>query len=136
MNAARAPALTREQVFEVANELRSKGQAASTVKVREALGGVGSYTSISKFLEEWRAADSVKEREVVADMPHVLGLGQYGGHRIHVSEVDCVIESDRSAFVLPEPIAVDGVVADLEDGVLTVTLPKSGSHRARKIDVT
>ena len=40
--------------------------------------------------------------EVVRDMPHVFGLGQYGGHRIHVSEVDCVIESDRSAFVLPD----------------------------------
>jgi len=40
--------------------------------------------------------------EVVRDMPHVRGLGQYGGHRIHVSEVDCVIESDRNAFVLPE----------------------------------
>ena len=39
--------------------------------------------------------------EVVRDMPHVFGLGKYGGNRIHVSEVDCIIESDRSAFVLP-----------------------------------
>ncbi len=40
--------------------------------------------------------------EVVADMPHVFGLGQYGGHRVHISDVDFVIESDRGVFVLPE----------------------------------
>ena len=40
--------------------------------------------------------------EVVRDLPHLYGLGQYGAHRLHVSEIDCVIESDRSAFVLPE----------------------------------
>jgi acyl-CoA hydrolase len=40
--------------------------------------------------------------EVVRDMPHVYGLGRYGGHRIHVSEVDCIIESDRTPFILPE----------------------------------
>jgi acyl-CoA hydrolase len=40
--------------------------------------------------------------EVVPDMPHVFGLGQFGGHRVHVSEVDCVIESDRQVFTLPD----------------------------------
>jgi acyl-CoA hydrolase len=45
--------------------------------------------------------------EVVRDMPHVFGLAQYGGHRIHVSEIDCVIEADRAPIVLPE-VAVTG----------------------------
>jgi acyl-CoA hydrolase len=61
--------------------------------------------------------------EVVRDMPHVYGLGQYGGHRIHVSEVDCVIESDRAAFTLPEvpPADEDAAIAAhvaalIEDG--------------------
>ena len=40
--------------------------------------------------------------EVVRDLPQVFGLDQHGGHRVHVSEVDCVIESDRSAYVLPD----------------------------------
>ena len=39
------------------------------------------------------------------------------------------------AFVLPEPIDVDGVTADFKDGVLTVTIPKAGGRGARRVDV-
>ena len=38
-------------------------------------------------------------------------------------------------FSLPEPIDVDGVAADLKDGILTVTIPKSRDRAARRIDV-
>jgi len=38
-------------------------------------------------------------------------------------------------FSLPEPIDVDGVTADLKDGILTVTIPKSRDRAARRIDV-
>jgi HSP20 family molecular chaperone IbpA len=37
--------------------------------------------------------------------------------------------------VLPEPIDVDRVTADLKEGVLTVTIPKAGGRSARRIDV-
>ncbi len=40
------------------------------------------------------------------------------------------------AFVLPEPIDVDNVNADLTDGLLTVTIPKAGGRAARKINVS
>jgi HSP20 family protein len=39
------------------------------------------------------------------------------------------------AFSLPEAIEVDGVTADLKDGVLTVTIPKLASRGARRVDV-
>ena len=39
------------------------------------------------------------------------------------------------AFSLPEPIRVDGMTAELKDGILTVIIPKSGQHGARRIDV-
>jgi HSP20 family protein len=39
------------------------------------------------------------------------------------------------AFALSEPIDVDGVTADLKDGVLTVVIPKSRERGARRIDV-
>jgi HSP20 family protein len=39
------------------------------------------------------------------------------------------------AFSLPEAIEVDGVTADLRDGVLTVTIPKLASRGARRVDV-
>jgi len=39
-------------------------------------------------------------------------------------------------FSLPEPIDVDGVTADLKDGILTVTIPKLRDRATRRIDVT
>ncbi|HZR25554.1 MAG TPA: Hsp20/alpha crystallin family protein [Vicinamibacterales bacterium] len=40
------------------------------------------------------------------------------------------------AFTLPEAINVEAIVAELKDGVLTVTLPKSGDRSARRITVS
>jgi HSP20 family protein len=42
----------------------------------------------------------------------------------------------QRAFVLPEPIDVEAVGADLKDGVLTVTIPKAGGRGSRRIAVT
>ena len=39
------------------------------------------------------------------------------------------------AFLLPEPIDTDSVNAVLEDGLLTVTIPKAGGRGARRVDV-
>ena len=40
------------------------------------------------------------------------------------------------AFMLPEPIDVDAVTADLKEGLLTLTMPKAGGRGARRVDVT
>jgi HSP20 family protein len=40
------------------------------------------------------------------------------------------------AFLLPEPIDVEGVSADLKDGLLTVTIPKAGGRGTRRISVS
>jgi HSP20 family protein len=42
----------------------------------------------------------------------------------------------QRAFALPEPIDVEHVTADLKDGVLTVTMPKSNERGTRRIDVS
>jgi len=39
------------------------------------------------------------------------------------------------AFLLPEPIDVEAVTADLKDGLLTITIPKAGGRGARRVDV-
>ena len=39
------------------------------------------------------------------------------------------------AFLLPEPIDIEAVTADLKDGLLTITLPKAGGRSARRVDV-
>ena len=40
------------------------------------------------------------------------------------------------AFMLPEPIDVEGVTADLKEGLLTLTMPKAGGRGGRRVDVT
>jgi HSP20 family protein len=40
------------------------------------------------------------------------------------------------AFQLPEPIDVDAITADLKDGLLTITIPKSTGRAARRVNVT
>jgi len=42
----------------------------------------------------------------------------------------------QRAFALPEPIEVDGVSADLKDGILTITIPKASHRGVRRIEVT
>jgi HSP20 family protein len=39
------------------------------------------------------------------------------------------------AFALPEAIHVDAVLADLKDGILTVTMPKAAGRGVRRVDV-
>ena len=64
--------------------------------------GLHAGASFNAFLAAARDPQRLAIAEVFRDMPHVLGLGRYGAHRIHISEVDCVVESDRSLFELPE----------------------------------
>jgi acyl-CoA hydrolase len=64
--------------------------------------GLHAGATFNAFVEAARDPHRLAIAEVVRDMPRVRGLGRYGGNRIHISELDCVIESDRSAFVLPE----------------------------------
>ena len=40
------------------------------------------------------------------------------------------------AFTLPEPIDVGAISADLKDGILTVTMPKSADRSARRVSVS
>ena len=40
------------------------------------------------------------------------------------------------AFSLPEPVDVNAISAELKDGILTVTLPKSTDRGTRRIDVS
>ena len=39
------------------------------------------------------------------------------------------------AFLLPEPVDVEAVSADLKDGLLIITIPKAGGRGARRVDV-
>jgi HSP20 family protein len=75
--------------------------------------------------------------EIHAEESRIVIRGERGGH------VPCEqyhrVERGHGrfsrAFLLPEPIEVDAVTADLKDGLLTVTIPKAGGRGARRVDV-
>ena len=60
---------------------------------------------------------------------HNIGCEQY--HRVERGHGPF-----SRGFSLPEPIDVGRVAADLKDGILTVTIPKSRDSAARRIDVS
>jgi chromosome segregation ATPase len=53
-------AITKDQIFAVADELDAAGQNATLAAVRKALGG-GSFTTISEGMTEWKARKAAKE---------------------------------------------------------------------------
>jgi HSP20 family protein len=61
------------------------------------------------------------------------GTGQVASEQYH--RVERGHGRFSRAFVLPEPIDVDGVTADLKDGLLTLTIPKAGGRGARRVAV-
>jgi acyl-CoA hydrolase len=64
--------------------------------------GLHAGATFNAFLQAARDPNRLAIGEVTREMPYVLGLGRYGGNRVHVSEVDCLVETDRPLFVLPE----------------------------------
>jgi len=69
--------------------------------------GLHAGASFEAFRDAARDPNRLAIGEVVPDMPQVFGLGRYGGHRIHISELDCVIESNHSVFELPSQPVTD-----------------------------
>ena len=53
-------AITKDQIFSVADELDAAGQNATLAAVRKALGG-GSFTTISEGMTEWRARKAARQ---------------------------------------------------------------------------
>ena len=76
--------------------------------------GLHAGATYNAFVDAARDPERLAVAEVNTSMPHVLGLGRYGGNRIHVSQVDCIVESDRQVFLLPEqPVgAEDRAIAE------------------------
>jgi len=94
--------------------------------------GLHSGASYHAFLEAARDPHRLAIAEVNPNMPRVLGLGRHGGNRIHVSEVDCIIESAAPLFELPDiPVsdedrAIAGFVEELVDNGATLQIGIGG----------
>src|SRR5262249_17467471 len=64
--------------------------------------GLHAGATFNAFLDAARDPQRLAIAEVTKTIPQVLGLEPYGSNRIHISEVDCVVESDRRVFELPD----------------------------------
>lgn len=60
-------AITKDQVFQAADELFAEGKAPSLVEIRKMIGS-GSYSTISSMLAEWKSASRAGE-VVDVDVP-------------------------------------------------------------------
>jgi acyl-CoA hydrolase len=73
--------------------------------------GLHAGATFNVFLQAARDPERLAIGEVNPTMPHVLGLDEFGGNRIHISEIDCVVESDRPVFELAEEPVSDADAA-------------------------
>lgn len=82
--------------------------------------GLHAGATFNAFREAARDPQRLAIAEVNSNMPRVLGLGRYGGNRIHISELDCVIESQAPIFELPEtPVSEeDRAIAGFVEGLV------------------
>lgn len=95
-------AITRDEVFEAAEGLSTEGQDSTYITVRERLGS-GSFSTISKYLREWKAAGKERssggERE---EMPQEfqVTLSRFGAEvwRTLGAFARTEIEAAREAF--------------------------------------
>lgn len=76
--------------------------------------GLHAGATFHAFVAAARDPNRIAIAEVNPAMPHVHGIARCGGHRIHISEVDCVVESNDPIFELPsEPVTdVDRAIAE------------------------
>lgn len=72
-------AITKDQIFAIADELDAAGQNPTLAVVRKALGG-GSFTTISDAMTEWRARKVAKEQPLREPAPPAIAerLGELG----------------------------------------------------------
>ena len=64
-------AITREQIFEVADNLDAAGQNPTLAAVRKAIGG-GSFTTISEAMNEWRSRKTAEATPIRDPAPQIV----------------------------------------------------------------
>ena len=72
-------AITKEQIFAVAEELDAAGQNPTLAVVRKAIGG-GSFTTISEAMSEWRNRKAAREAPIREPAPQLVvdRLAEFG----------------------------------------------------------
>ncbi len=93
-------AISREQIFTVADELATAGEKPTLETIRKRTGG--SYTTISPILNEWKAQQAAKAAPVREPIPSAVGdkLLEVGGEiwRIALDLANSRLAAEREAL--------------------------------------
>ena len=93
-------AISREQIFAVADELATAGEKPTLEAIRKRTGG--SYTTISPILNEWKAQQAAKAAPVREPIPSAVGdkLLEVGGEiwRIAMDLANSRLAAEREAL--------------------------------------
>lgn len=102
-------AISKEQIFQVADQMAAAGQDPTLAAIRKALGG-GSFTTISEAMKEWKASRRVAESPAREPPPAVIAerLEELG------AEVWAVATEAASGRLQAEREALETVRADME----------------------
>lgn len=75
--------------------------------------GLQAAANYRPFLEAARDPERLAVAEINPRLPRVLGIEALGGNRVHVSEVDVLVEHDEALVILPHepPAAEDLAIA-------------------------
>mgnify|MGYP000630959646 CR=1 FL=1 len=72
-------AVTKENVFKAADQLKESNASITLASIREVLGG-GSFTTISPFLQEWKDKEKISSTPIKEPAPQAVleQLQQFG----------------------------------------------------------
>ena len=137
-------AITKDQIFAVADEIDAAGQNATLAAVRKALGG-GSFTTISEGMTEWKARKAAKESPLREPAPSAvanrlaelgaeiwssaleLANGRLASEREALESARLQLEADKAEAAE----LADQVTAELEAVKATVSSANAAEKRAR-----
>jgi chromosome segregation ATPase len=121
-------AITKDDIFQAANELDALGQSPTLAAVRKHLGG-GSFTTISEAMSEWKSKKTAKEMPLREPVPQGMQdqLSSLGGEiwALAMATANARLESERQSLEdkrvageIERQAAVelaDQVIAELEE---------------------
>src|SRR3954452_13142818 len=72
-------AITREQVLETARSIAAEGSEPTYMSIRAKLG-TGSFTTIQKYLRDWRTTDEAEPKPALPSLPEAFtdALNRFG----------------------------------------------------------
>lgn len=106
---AREPSITPEQVAAVAAEIKASGGKPTIRAVREALGGIGSMTTIQRYLQRWHDAQPTTAAAPI-EIPAVV----LTGIRQAIEHASSSAQAELRAELAEARETVDAITAEAE----------------------